>query len=177
VFYKYPIPFNTVLNGTATTYGQDGMYLLGNGGNAMTTTANKQFFLCKMKAGLTPHCSTHYTAQAIGGQMQAHCFDPKEDMTYINGNASRITTVSLDWFNTAQMAITALSLNNGVTDGAAANARLLSELMLQKMELNPALPSPAEALAVLASASILVSVEDSPFVEFWVSSLVVTNTS
>jgi hypothetical protein len=145
------------------------MYLLGNGGTEMTTTADKQYFLCGMKVGLTPYCSTYYTVQSIGGQMQAHCNDPQEEMTYIKGNSSRITTVSLDWPNTAGVAITALSLNNGVMDGNASNARLLSELMLQKMELSQALPSPAEALAVLGSASILVSVQDSPFVEFWVS--------
>jgi hypothetical protein len=144
------------------------MYLLGNGGPEMTTTTNKQYYLCQMKAGLTPYCSTHYTAQSIGGQMEAHCNESNEQMTYINGNKSRVTTVSLDWFDTAEIAITALSLNNGVMDGNASNARLLSELMLQKLELNQALPSPAEALAVLGSASILVSVQDSPFVEFWV---------
>jgi hypothetical protein len=144
------------------------MYLLGNGAPEMTTTADKQYYLCQMKVGLTPYCSTYYTAQSIGGQMQAHCNDPNEEMTYINGNKSRVTTVSLDWFDTAETAIIALSLNNGIMDGNASNARLLSELMLQKLELNQALPSPAEALAVLGSASILVSVQDSPFVEFWV---------
>jgi len=102
--------------------------------------------------------------------MQAHCNDQNEPMTFIKGNSSRITTVSLDWFKTAVMAFEALSLGNGKFDGNASNARLLSELMLQTMELNQALPSPAEALAVLGSASILMSVQDSPFVEFWVSS-------
>jgi hypothetical protein len=42
------------------------------------------------------------------------------------------------------------------------------QFMLQKMELNPALPSPAEALAVMASSTLLMSATDSPFVEFWV---------
>lgn len=171
VFYKYPLVFNTLINNTQTGWGQDAMYLLGNGGTRMTTTANQQYYLCQMKVGLTPYCSTYYTAQSIGGQMQAHCNDPNEQMTYINGNKSRTTTVSQDWFDVAGVAITALSFNNGIMDGNASNARLLSELMLQKLELNQALPSPAEALAVLGSASILASVQDSPFVEFWVRPL------
>jgi hypothetical protein len=65
-----------------------------------------------------------------------------------------------------------LSLNTGVTDGDASNSRMLSQFQLKNMDgLNPALPSPAEALAVLMGSTLLMSAQDSPFVEFWVRSL------
>jgi len=136
----------------------------------MNTTKFKEYFLCKAKAGLTPVCATEYTATGSGGQMSTHCEDKEDPMAYIRGNSSRIETTSLDWFNVATTTFNSLSLNNGVTDGAASNARMLTQLMLQKGELNPSLPSPAEALAVMGGCSLLMSAEDSPFVEFWVSS-------
>jgi hypothetical protein len=134
----------------------------------MTTTANKEYFLCKLKAGTTTNCSTEYTATNSGGQMAANCEDPNDQYAYSKANSSRIETTSLDWFNVGITATNALSLNNGVEDGDAQNARILTQLMLQKGELNPALPSPAEALAVLTSCTLLMSAQDSPFVEFWV---------
>jgi len=54
-----------------------------------------------------------------------------------------------------------------VTDGNASNARVLTELMLQQGELNPALPSPAEAIAVMIGNTLINGAQDSPFVEFW----------
>ena len=137
----------------------------------MNTTVNKEYFVCKAKGGLTPVCSTEYTAVGSGGQLTAHCEDPNDKMAYIKGNSSRVETTSLDWYNVATTAFNSLSLNNGVTDGAASNARLLTELMLQKGELNPALPSPAEALAVMVWSTLIMGAQDSPFVEFWVSLL------
>jgi len=133
----------------------------------MNTTKHNEHYLCKAKAGTTPACSTYYQVENNVGTLEAHCNDPHESMTYIKGNSSRQTTVSLDWFNVALTAFDALSLNNGVRDGDAANARLLSEFMLQDKELNPALPSPAEAIAILSCSTLVMSAQDSPFVEFW----------
>lgn len=135
----------------------------------MNTTKNNEYFLCKTKAGMTPVCSTHYSVGAIGGQMSSHCEDPNDAFAYIKGNSSRIETTSLDWFNVATTTFTSLSLGNGAMDGDAANARLLTQFMLQNRELNPALPSPAEALSVMVGSTLITSAQDSPFVEFWVS--------
>lgn len=88
-------------------------------------------------------------------------------MAFIKKNSSRVETSSLDWYNVGQSALTAMSLNTGVTDGAAANSRLLTQLMLKDKDLNPALPSPAEALAVMIGCTLLMSADGSPFVEFW----------
>lgn len=135
----------------------------------MNTTKNNEYFLCKSKGGLTPLCSTYYSVGAIGGQMSSRCEDATDGLAYIKGNSSRVETTSLDWFNVATTAFNSLSLNNGVMDGAASNARLLSQLMLQNRELNPALPSPAEALSVMVGSTLIMGAQDSPFVEFWVS--------
>jgi hypothetical protein len=137
----------------------------------MNTTTHNEYFLCKAKGGTTPVCSTEYTALGSGGQMNSHCEDPHDEMAFIKGNSSRIETTSLDWYNVALNAFNSLSLNNGVTDGMAATARVVTELMLQQRELNPSLPSPAEAIAVMIGSTLISSAQDSPFVEFWVSLL------
>jgi hypothetical protein len=162
-FYKFPIDFNTVLNRTELSWGQkDSIYLLGKGPPAVAN-----YTLCKIKAGLTPYCSTQFTATGSGGSLMANCEDPNDSLQYIRGNSSRQTTTSLDWFNVASEALDSLSLNTGVVDGAAANSRLLTQLALTSPDLNPSLPSPAEALSVMAGCTLLMSAEDSPFVEFW----------
>jgi hypothetical protein len=163
IFYKYPIHFNTILNVTAP-WGRDSVYLLGLGAPDMVG----DYIVCKAKGGLTPYCSTEYVATGSGGTMQTHCGDAHDDMAFIKGNSSLRDTTSLDWFNVATTAITSLSLGTGVTDGAASNARILTELILQDKGLNPSLPSPAEAIAVMAGCTLLMSAQDSPFVEFWV---------
>jgi hypothetical protein len=126
-----------------------------------------EYVLCKIHAGMTPKCSTEYSATGDGGTMSSRCEDPSDELAFERGNSSRATTVSLDWFFVALDSFNSLSLNNGVTDGDAANARILTELVLQQGELNPALPSPAEAISVMMGCTLLMSAEDSPFVEFW----------
>lgn len=170
IFYKMPTPFNTILNNTGV-WPQTSVYLLGQGGPDETSGIpnNDDFFICRLKAGLTPNCSTHYTAMGSGGSMSAHCEDPNEPMTYNRFNHSRAETTSSDWFNVATSAMNSLSLNNGVTNSnAAANARMLTQFQLRSMDgLNPSLPSPAEALAVMVGCTLLMSAQDSAFVEFW----------
>lgn len=68
-----------------------------------------------------------------------------------------------------------LSLNAGIFDGNASNARLLTQFPLFDQnaqpgmpQLDPSLPSPAEALAVMAGDTLLLSITDAPFVEFYV---------
>lgn len=173
IFYKFPIPFNTILNNTGT-WPQPYIYLIGQGGPDETASVpnGDGYFVCRLKAGLTTNCSTYYTAMGSGGTMAAHCEDVDEPMTYIKFNQSRQETTSSDWYNVATSAMDSMSLGTGVTDGNAANSRMLTQFLLKDMSgLNPALPSPAEALAVLMGSSLLMSAEDSPFVEFWVSSL------
>jgi hypothetical protein len=187
IFYKFPMPFNTVrrkcvqsmklnfpkqvLNNTAT-YGRDAVYLLGFGAMTMDTTANDEYLICNIKAGLRPDCPNIYCVSSSGSKMSVECRDPTDPMAYKNqGNTSRIMTTSLDWFGVATSALGALSLNDGVTDGNTSNARILMESMLQEAKLNPSLPSPAEAIAVMLSPALLMSIADSPLVEYWVGGM------
>jgi hypothetical protein len=169
IFYKLPLQFNTILNDTGV-WPQTSVYILGQGGPDETSGASNDddFFMCRLKAGLTPNCSTHYSASGSGGNIEAHCEDAHEPMTYIRFNSSRIETISSDWYNVATTAMTSISLNSGVTDGAASMARMLTQFQLRSLDgLNPSLPSPAEALAVMMGSTLLMSSQDSPFVEFW----------
>jgi hypothetical protein len=166
VFYKFPIMYNTLLNNTSP-WGQQAVYLLGQGTDDAPN--GQGYFMCKVLAGTTPFCSTQYQVQGSSGAlMRSHCEDANDSLQFIKHNSSRATTISLDWVNVAETAFNALSLNNGVMDGDASNARILTQFMLQDKDLNPNLPSPAEALAVMAGSSLLMSSQDSPFVEFFV---------
>lgn len=72
-----------------------------------------------------------------------------------------------DWMYIASEWALTLSLNAGITNGAATNARLLMQFAPKAKSLNPDLPSMAEALAVLAGNTLLMSSKDAPFVRFW----------
>lgn len=166
IFYKFPVAFNTLLNNTIP-YGRDSIYLLGRGGANMNSTNRDEYLLCKMKAGLSPSCSTTYNAMGKSGELASNCEDEHDELAYNRGNSSLETTTSLDWVDVSITAYNALSLNNGVTDGGASNARLLMQLMLQNLQLDPLMPSPAEALAIMGGSTLLLGVQNSPFVEFW----------
>lgn len=56
-------------------------------------------------------------------------------------------------------------MSAGITDGNASNARVLTQMIATKSGYNTALPSLAEALAVLAGCTLIQSITDSPFVE------------
>lgn len=62
-----------------------------------------------------------------------------------------------------------LALNDGTVDGNGSNARVLTQLVPKTPALDPALPSIAEAIAVMAGSTLLQSTKDAPFVEFFVS--------
>ncbi|KAF3008610.1 hypothetical protein E8E13_007951 [Curvularia kusanoi] len=188
VFPKYPLPFNTVLNNTSGYFGQPAIYILGQGGRDIAgytgPDMSEIYSLCKIEADITPYCSTIYNAGGSGGSMEVKCGDPADDtvgkMAYINSakNAPLVRgvgnwrDVGTDWSNS-------LSLGTGLSDGDASNSRLLMQLQLVpeggkdadpndlNVQLNPALPSMAEAIAVLSGCTLLKSFLDAPFVPFW----------
>jgi hypothetical protein len=167
VFAKYPMPFNTLMNHTSFPWGRASIYLLGQGGEASDSNMTGVFSLCKIEMSITPECATQYNARSGGGTMEALCEDKSADMSYIHHNpdAQGINgvvnwkDVGFDWANS-------LSLQTGIVDGNASNSRLLNQLMLQpknsdpenfQVDLNPALPSMGEALAVLSGCTLLKS--------------------
>ncbi|KAL8668020.1 MAG: hypothetical protein Q9168_007108 [Polycauliona sp. 1 TL-2023] len=159
VFSKYPIAYNTVLNHTG--WYTDSIYIL-------ATSGGGNYTMCAMKASLTTHCSTKYHARQSGGVMEAHCEDPKDELAY--GKSYDNATdgvIKKDWAAVATEWAMALSLNAGISDGAASNARLLSQLIPTSQALDPSLPSIAEALAVLSGNTLLLSSIDTPYIHFW----------
>ncbi|KAF2792545.1 hypothetical protein K505DRAFT_307491 [Melanomma pulvis-pyrius CBS 109.77] len=172
VFAKLPMPFNTILNHTSLAWGRDSIYLLGQGGKDTRSDKTGVFFLCQIRATLTPQCNTRYNATGSGGSLEAVC-NEDDDMGYIKSMTNATSTlrepdwrdIGFDWSNS-------MSLNTGIMDANASNSRLLTQLALQpdgsgEVNLNPSLPSPAEALAVMSGCTLLMAAQDSPFVMFW----------
>lgn len=120
---------------------------------------------------LSPNCSTQYNASNSGATLEAICEDPNDDMRYIkslhnatNGNSS----LAPDWVNIGSLWSWALALNAGMFDGDGSNSRLLTQYIPTKAELSSYLPSPAEALSVMAGNTLISASKDSPFVQFFV---------
>jgi hypothetical protein len=180
VFSRLPMSFNTVMNHTNYAWGRGAIYLLAQGGPSDDgSDLTGVFSLCKMQLSITPNCSTRYNVTGSGGTMEALCEDRDKSMRYIMSqpnatvvdNVANWRDVGFDWSNS-------LSLNTGLMDANASNSRLLSQLMLQPknpdpknfdVDLSKVLPSMGEALAVMASCTLLKSMLDTPFVTFWVS--------
>ena len=159
VFPKLPIAYNTVLNHTG--WFTDSIYLL-----AASPTGD--YTMCSLRASLTTKCSTHYQASLSGGTMRSQCGDSKDKLAYSESYPNATDGVIVkDWAAVAAQWATSLSLNAGISDGDASNARLLSQLIPTEQKLNPSLPSMAEALAVLSGCTLLQSSLDSPFIHFW----------
>ena len=158
VFPKYPLPFNTILNHTKGYF--DTLYLL--------AASSSSYMLCSIRQSLTPNCSTIYRASLSGGSLESRCEDPSDALAYSKSDSKATNGVlNKDWINVAISWGTSLSLNAGISDGNAANARLLSQLIPTTRSLDPSLPSIAEGLAVLAGSTLLTSSRDAPFIHFW----------
>jgi hypothetical protein len=176
VFARIPMPYNTIMNHSSYAWGRDSIYLLGQGGADKRSNKEGIFFLCQIKVSLTPMCSTRYNATGASGSLEAICNDD-DDMTYIKSLSNATVDVTRpDWRDIGVDWSNSMSLNTGIMDANASNSRLLTQLALEPKQdgsglydLNPALPSPAEAIAVMSGCTLLMSAQDSPFVQFWVS--------
>jgi hypothetical protein len=104
-----------------------------------------------------------------GGALTTACDEVAiKSQTYLATNGSSVDgLLSLDWVNVAGEAMIALSLGAGISDGNASNARLWTEFIpTSNKSLDPSLPSTAEALAVMAGGSLLLSSLSSPLNNF-----------
>lgn len=68
-----------------------------------------------------------------------------------------------------------MDLNGGSQNNNASNARVLTQLALDKPELDPRLPSLAEALAVFGSSTLVIGSVDTPFQHHWPKEFNATN--
>ncbi|CAO2651092.1 Nn.00g093890.m01.CDS01 [Neocucurbitaria sp. VM-36] len=178
VFAKYPKPFNTIMNHTSHPWGRPSIYLLGQGGAEDDgTDATGVYVLCKIHVSLTPECSTRYNVTGSGGTMEALCEDKTDNMAYLKSqpDAEYVKSIT-NWRDIGSDWSNSLSLNTGIVDADASNSRLLTQLILKpsnpdpkdfQVDLNPALPSVGEALAVMSGCTLLKSTLDAPFVMFW----------
>ena len=159
IFPKFPLPYNTVFNNTIG-WGPEAVYLL-------ATSPVGSYTLCSIRAALSPDCSTEYHSSGSGGSLNTNC-DSNNRLAYGKSNPKAPNGMwDRDWVNVASVWGSALSLNAGITDGKASNARLLTQLIPTENKLELSLPSISEALAVLAGCTLLLSSLDSPFIHYW----------
>ena len=159
VFPKIPLAFNTIHN--ITDLESDSLYVLG-------TSNTSEHMLCSLRASLTPACSTEYHASMSGGLLTTRCEDPSDPMAYKYSQplaTSGLTNVN--WTLIANQWSLTMSLNAGIIDGQASNARLLTQLMPTTRALNISQPSIAEALAVMAGCTLLMAGIDAPVTHHW----------
>ncbi|KAF2143279.1 uncharacterized protein K452DRAFT_247695 [Aplosporella prunicola CBS 121167] len=165
IFAKYPMPYNTLM-GDPLDFDRNSIYILSRDNDE----TQERYSLCQLKTSLTPNCSTTYSAALEGSSLSATCDPEKDEMAYIHSNPGAAfghATESSKWPWVGSAWASSISLNAGISDGKASDARLLTQLMLREAKLNPKLPSIAEALAVMASSTLLTSIEDSTFSTTW----------
>ncbi|MCJ1390993.1 hypothetical protein MMC18_003854 [Xylographa bjoerkii] len=159
IFPKFPSEYNTILNTTIEYV--DALYIL-------AASSSDQYMLCSLSASLTPNCSTWYNSSISGGVMWSHCEDINDPLAYSKSHPNATNGFrEKDWVSAAFYWAVTVDLNGGISDSDDSTARLLTQLMPTKYSLDPALPSIAEALAVLAGPTLLTGSIDSPFVHFF----------
>ncbi|OTB01421.1 hypothetical protein M426DRAFT_25589 [Hypoxylon sp. CI-4A] len=164
VFQLYPIDYNMITNTSVAE--SDAIYILAKSGNV------DDYTLCEMRSWVTPKCSTQFDLSGIsGGTIRAHCEDQSDKDSYIAGSGNDDVNdppyASVDWRNLADEWRLSMDLNGGVQNNNASNARIMTNFILEKPELNPLLPSMAEALAVLASSTLVAGSLSSTFRQRW----------
>lgn len=162
VFSKFPQPYNAVFNETINCTECDSVYVL------LTPAINTSYTLCSLRVFLTPSCSTEYNATMIGGTIKSHCDDPTDNLAYHKTNSSAPDhDLDRNWPPVAGFWAYAIALDAGRADSNAALDHVLAELIPESPTLDARHPSIAEALAVLAGNTLLLSTVDSPFVHYW----------
>ncbi|KAJ5587733.1 uncharacterized protein N7459_003498 [Penicillium hispanicum] len=168
VFGKFPEPNNTILN-TTGLWNSNAIYLLGK-----PSVANPEYVMCAIRAKETGACSTTYNAASSGAFLSSKCENKTNPLQYNRQHPSFAEGVwSVDWKNIASEWASALNLGSGITNDQASNERLLMQMMPRHnaaqntYSLDPHLPSIAEALAVMAGSTLILSTRASPFVQGW----------
>jgi len=129
------------------------------------------FTLCEMRSWVTPKCSTAFELSGTsGGHMKAHCEDPDNTVSYerVYPESAAVPPIpSGDWRNLADEWRLSINLNGGAQNNNASNARILTDMILTKPELDLFVPSMAESLAVLATSTLVAGSLDSTFKPTW----------
>ncbi|KAI0470683.1 hypothetical protein GGR56DRAFT_683754 [Xylariaceae sp. FL0804] len=164
VFQLYPIDYNMITNTTVSD--SDSIYILSKGNNQ-----SSDYTLCDLRSWVTPSCSTRFNISGLSGAyMTAHCEDAGDANAYARADpvgARSTPDPSVDWKNTANEWALSINLNAGTENSNASNARILTDLALRQPRLDPLLPSMAEALAVLATSTLVQGAVDSTYRSTW----------
>lgn len=168
IFGKLPEANNTILNITGL-WPANSIYLLGK-----PSVSHPPYVMCSIRAKLTGACSTRYDAASSGANLISNCEDPDNKFQYNRDHPNFAEGQwEPDWKNIASEWANALSLGAGITNGAASNARLLMQMMPSydassgTYSLSRHFPSVGEALAVMAGSTLILSTQDTPFVQGW----------
>lgn len=165
IFFKFPLPGNVIVNHTSYRWGRSMVYILGTRPASQSAPVAKDYFLCSLKAGITTQCSTRYRASSSGQSLEALC---NAENRYDGPRESSADVEILpDWRDIGFDFLNSMSLNTGMIDGDASMSRLLTQLQLHTSDLDPQLPSPAEALLAMASCTVLDLTRDFAFFPFW----------
>ncbi|KAG6009018.1 hypothetical protein E4U21_003349 [Claviceps maximensis] len=162
VFSMFPSNFNMVAN--SSVLGSDAIYLL----TKSYKIAN--YTLCEMRSWVSPSCSTEFRSSGTTGtSMRAICEDPLDTNAYYRSysHAQQWPAPAKDWKSVAQVWRLALDLNGGTRNNNATNARQLTQLIPEKPQFMPDLPSMAEALAAFAGSTLVASSIKTPFRHYW----------
>ncbi|EKV12744.1 hypothetical protein PDIG_41800 [Penicillium digitatum PHI26] len=147
-FGKYPLPYNTILN-TTGAWPINAIYLL----SATPSTKNThmpEYVMYSLRAKQTGACSTKHSADNSGAFLSTDCenasnglqYDRRQDVFYED-------MWDADWKNIASDLMPRYNKTE------------------ETFALDPNLPSIAEALAVMAGSTLLLSSQNAPFVPFW----------
>lgn len=121
-----------------------------------------------MKAGVTTSCTTRYNASSSGQSLDALCdHDDSNDAMIAPLRSNNDRAALVGWRELGFNLLNSLSLNNGVFDGDASTARILTQLQLTEPSLNKTLPSPAEALLSIMTCTVLDLTQNFPFQPSW----------
>jgi hypothetical protein len=176
IFPRYPIDYNTVTS-FWDTYGQLSVYLLAKppvGAYPYTD----EYVLCSVNAMIYNNCSTQYHVEQSGGHLSVHCDnDPQNTLPYmltqpfLPDGKELLSIVQPNWLDIGTEWIESISLSQGIANGNASIARMLTQTIPPDtngtMALLPDMPSIGEAVSVLAACTLLLSSSLSPFVHYW----------
>ena len=163
LFPHLPIIYNTV-NNNSLVWGPPAVYLL----STPPPQANVDHVLCSIKITQYPNCTTKYHVAEAGGELSVYCDDdPGNTMPYSKTNDFVVGKYDSNWQNIGSEWLKANALSHGVTDSNASIARIITQLTPRfeagATSLDPQRPSIAEALAVLAGSTTVMSSLHAPF--------------
>ena len=156
------MPYNIILNFSDPLFQRDAIYVL-------AASPVSDYILCSISASILPNCTTEYNVSVTGGLLSTQCADTGDYLPY---NLTVLDNVGpgvrhVHWAEVAAQWAKAINLNDGPNDDDSSNSRLLTQLIPQTPHLNDSIPSIAEAIAMLAGCTLLISGIDSPFTYPW----------